>query len=171
MQSMLELATTAGMFKFEYFWMLKHFLSDPDRLFRIARALNSGRWLLDKTCRDTFPLTDSPILARPGSVMVALSPRLLLEIDKSDTSRDDSWTTINHVSPEKLAEFRRRPIGNTFREIIFGEQELLEQWRLAPEFSTRRSLHADTTTYNKKVADYLGGEVWQFDAHGNTLAW
>lgn len=169
MQSMVELTDMAGVPKFEYFWMLKNFLSNTDQLFRFTIALTSGLWQFYRTYQDTFPLTDTPVLLQPGSVMVALSPRLLLEIDRTDKSCENGWVNVNYISSAKLEEFRRRTIGNTFREIIFGAQESLEQWKATPEFDRRHALMADTTTYNEKVAKYLNGEIWKINAHGNML--
>lgn len=149
--------------------MLKRFLSKTDKLFLFATTLTSGRWRFYRMYQDSFPLTDTPILLQPGSVMVALSPRLLLEIDRTDHSCENGWESTNHVSLAKLEEFRRRTIGNTFREIISGDWKILEEWKRTPEFARRHALMADTTAYNAKVTEYLGGELWKVNAHGNMI--
>ena len=51
--------------------------------------------------------------------MVALSPRLLLEITMGVFTGDNTGVVKDLIDAKKLAEFRRRTIGNTFREIIF----------------------------------------------------
>jgi len=168
MNSMVELMATIGLPKFEYLWRFKRFLDDLDKLFPYAVAVGSGRWRFYRTYQDTFPLTDTPVLLQPDSVMVALSPRLLLEIERTDHSCEDGWVSDNHISQAKLEEFRLRTIGNTFREIIFGDRKVLEEWQRTPEFARRHALMADTTTYNAKVREHLDGAVWKVNAHGNT---
>lgn len=170
MNSMVEMTEAAGLPKFEYLWMLKRFLSRRDKLYPYAVAIGSGRWRFYRAYRDTFPLADTPILLQPASLMIALSPRLLLEIDRTDQSCENGWVGVNHIPQAKLEEFRRRTLGNTFREIIFGDRKLLEEWQRTPEFAARHALMADTRTYNAKVAEYLDGSVWRVNVHGNTIA-
>lgn len=167
MNSMLELMAAAGQAKFEHFVMLKHFLSDPKQLFPLTMALTSGRWTFYQMYEDTFPLTDTPIFIQPQSVMAIISPRLLLEIDR--TKPENGWSSVNSISAAKLDEFRKRAIGNTFREIIFGTPKLLEEWQRSPEFADRSKLMAETTAYNAKIAEHLGRELWKVNAHGNTM--
>ena len=77
--------------------------------------------------RYSFPLSDSAISFSPESVMATLSPRHLLEIDLTTESLD-CWH-FNRISTAKLAEYKRRTIGNTFKEIIFGNRAVLEEWK------------------------------------------
>lgn len=167
MNSMIEFGEQTETPKFEYFWMLKRWLGNVNVLFPWVMTLTAGRWVFYRMDKDTFPLNDSPILIRPDSVMVALSPRLLLEIERNDHSLENGWRDSNSITNDKLAEFRRRTIGNTFREIIFGDAALLEVWRTAPEFSERHQLMANTNSYNAVVAKHLDGELWKINAHGN----
>jgi hypothetical protein len=169
MNSLVEFGGAAGRPKFEDLWMLKHFLSNTNSMFGLVLALTSGRWQFYRLEKDTFPLNDTPVLIQQHSAMVAISPRLLLEIDRTDLSREDSWISSNYIPKEKLEEFRRRTIGNTFREIIFGNKLLLEEWQQTTEFRRRHELMSNIQTYNEKVADYLGGELWKINAHGNAL--
>jgi hypothetical protein len=67
--------------------------------------------------------------------MVTLSPRLLLEINLR--VQDLGLRHRNSIEPEKLSEFRRRTIDNTFREVIFGDRKLLEEWYVDPAFQKR----------------------------------
>ena len=77
--------------------------------------------------------------------MVTLSPRLLLEINLR--VQDLGLRHRNSIEPEKLSEFRRRTIDNTFREIIFGDRKLLEEWQVDPAFQARVERVRDMTDY------------------------
>ncbi len=55
--------------------------SDFKYMFNAVAPLAFSRWTFFHSQRDTLPLTDSPILVLPASIMVAISPRLLLEIE------------------------------------------------------------------------------------------
>jgi len=167
MNSMVEFAETLGTCKFEEFWFLKHLLGNHPALFRLVITLTSGRWYFYRLYEETFPLNDTHILIHPHSVMAALSPRLLLEIDRTDRSCENGWVMLNHISPAKLEEFRRRTIGNTFREIIFGNKALLEQWQASPEFRKRHELMADRRSYNEIVMKEVRRELWKINAFGN----
>jgi hypothetical protein len=62
------------------------------------------------------------------SLMAPLSPRLLLEIDLN-VRRPEQYRRIRDDIPgHKLGEFQRRSIANTFKEIIFHDPQILEQW-------------------------------------------
>jgi len=93
----------------------------------MIEKLALSHWQLFRLDRDTFPLSDLAVTMRPGSVMVALSPRLLLEIhlDRQELGCGHR----NWIEGEKLAEFRERTINNTFKEIIFSDGKVLEEWR------------------------------------------
>jgi hypothetical protein len=70
------------------------------------------------------------------------------------------------VKPGKLAEFRRRTIGNTFREIIFSDRSVLEYWQSTPEFRRRWETIRDVKSYNRLVEE-SEREIWQLNAFGN----
>ena len=169
MNSMVEFSELIGVPKFEHFWWLKHFISNADHMFEYAIRMAAGHWRFYRMDRDTFPLTDSPLLLQPSSLMIALSPRLLLEIDRTDRSCESGWTTINYISPAKLDEFRRRTITNTFRQIIFGHKGMLEDWRMAPEFAERHAVMSDAKNYNAMVMKNPQGELWHVNAHANAM--
>ena len=65
------------------------------------------------------------------------------------------------------AEFRRRTIGNTFREIIFGDSQLLEYWQSTREFRDRVALMKDVKSYNRLVQAEGARELWQLNTYGN----
>ncbi len=168
MNAALEWHREIGVPKFEYFVTLKWMLSDTDALLRVIGPLALSRWRLYHAPEDTFPLTDSPILVRPKSILVALSPRLLLEIDPTRPTTEDDWEVPTEmISDTRLLEFRRRTIGNTFREIIFSNRETLEAWRETSDFRKRVALMRDMKSYNARVRVEKGRELWLLNAHGN----
>ena len=166
LNSMVEFHEQAGKTKFEYFWELKHFLEDAKAVFQCIMTFVPGFWKVYRLSRDTFPLNDSPILVQPDSIMVALSPRLLLEIDRTKVTPESHVADINFITAEKLKEFRLRTIANTFREIIFGSSTVLEQWRATKEFADRHELMKDMSSYNKMVKQHGNRELWKINAYG-----
>lgn len=167
MNSMVEFTKQAGIEKFEYFWMLKHLLGNTEYLFSLVLSFAPFHWHCYRLERDTFPLNDSPVLTQADSVMVALSPRLMLEIDRTKIDSETSISYSAFICPEKLDEFKRRTIANTFREIIFGEESLLERWRESEEFAARTELMANRTSYNAMVAKHGERELWHLNAFAN----
>ena len=129
MNATIEQSSKQGIEKFEYFVLLKWGLSNPEYSYAPVYRLGTSQWTLYRTTEDKFPLTDSPILVEPGSIMVALSPRLLVEISLDVPAKKSGWRINKSINKEKLAEFQRRTINNTFREIIFSEGTLLTQWQ------------------------------------------
>lgn len=167
MNAMIELWNELGMKKFEYFWMLKHSIGNTEYLFSLVMAIAPFHWHYYRVNRDTFPLNDSPILIQPNSVMVTLSPRMLLEIDRTRRQPETAISYSNYITPEKLEQFRRRTIANTFREVIFGHKPVLEQWRDSREFEQRRQLLADAKNYNALVAKHGDRELWKLNVLAN----
>jgi hypothetical protein len=166
MNSMLEWSQTLGMERFEYFWRLKHDLGNKNRIYSRVMLFAPFRWKYYRIDRDTFPLNDSPILVHPENIMVALSPRLLLEIDRTQRQAETSWESANFVRDEKLNEFRSRTIANTFREIIFGNRTVLEEWQRSEEFQARHRLMANVDSYNTIVEREGTAELWKINAYG-----
>jgi hypothetical protein len=135
MNAMLEFRGYTGAHKFESLLELRWTLENKDIMAKAIVPLVMSSWRLMHIDHDIFPLSDPAISMKPGSAMVALSPRHLLEIDP--TVQDVGCRHRNWIDSEKLAEFRRRTIGNTFREIIFGDRDVLEDWRKDPAFQER----------------------------------
>src|SRR5262249_7752508 len=128
LRSTLERTRAAGMEPFEYFWLFKQIMGHPDALFMFIEPLATSHWIVYRTPDHTFPLPDTPVLIRPTSVMIALSPRLLAEI-RLDTHRPEgSWIIKSEISKAKLEEYRHRAIRSTFKELIFADRGLLEEW-------------------------------------------
>jgi len=167
MNSALEWNTRIGIEKFEYIYLLKWGLANRDLLMQQIGPLIFSKWRLYKTTVDKFPLTDSPVLINPESVMIALSPRLLLEIQLTIPTIDDIAETVEGIDDAKLDEFRQRTIGNTFREIIFSNRKTLEEWKETQEFVQRVEAIQNMGSYNVMVAKQKGRELWHLNALGN----
>ena len=165
MNSMIDWHDEIGYSKFEHFVTLKWMLGDTLALFNLVNPIVCCRWTL-YTGASQLPLCDSPILVRPESIMVALSPELLLEIKPSSKAPEDTTPFFQCISEEKIAEYRRRTIGNTFREII-GSQVILEQWKETSEFRARTRLMKDVKNYNAMVSKDGRREIWQLNTYGN----
>lgn len=166
MESMIDCAESTGMPKWEYFWLLKNAWGNQFVLARATVALACARWTLYRTDDHRFPLCDSPIMMAQDSVMAVLSPRLLVEIDLKVASSEDSWVIRDGISFSKYREFRRRSIGNTFREIIFHDSKELECWRATPEFKARVQTLTDPTVARRFVADAANRVIWGLNGFG-----
>lgn len=167
MNSTLEWNQKIGIEKFEFIYLLKWSLGNRDYLLEQVGPLVSSKWCLYKTTADSFPLTDSPVLFRSDNLMIALSPRLLLEICLNQHAIDDSVEVKDHIEQEKIDEFRKRTIGNTFREIIFSNKELLEEWQSTKELRQRVETIQKMKGYNILVAKQKGRELWNINAYSN----
>ncbi len=167
MNSSLEWNAEIGIDKFEYFVLLKWALSDKKFLYQQVGPIGLARWILYRTLVDTFPLTDSPILVNDNSVMVVLSPRLLLEILPQPVLDTISWDVKDEIDKNKFEEFQQRTIGNTFREIIFGSENLLEEWKQTKAFKQRVEIIKNMKGYNVLVSKEKRRELWHLNAFGN----
>ncbi|MCO5196177.1 MAG: DUF4238 domain-containing protein [Anaerolineae bacterium] len=167
MNSMLEMNSELGQEKFEYFIQLKWMLSDADLLFKAVAPLVFSQWTLYRTARDTFPLTDSAVLVNPNSIMTALSPRLMLEISSSMNARENEWHIKRSIKRSKMREFRRRTIGNTFREIIFSDEKVLRRWQNSSDFRQRVKTVEEMGSYNLIVTRLGERDLWHINAFGN----
>lgn len=166
MNSMIDWNNELGYAKFEYFINLKWMLSDPRSLFDLVKPLVFGRWTLFASPTQPLPLCDSPILVAPKSIMVALSSRLLLEIEPNIKTLECTSINYRELPADKLEEFRCRTIGNTFRQII-GAENVLERWSVSEEFCSRALLMKDVDNYNSIVNKSGERELWQLNAYGN----
>jgi len=123
--------------KWEYFWLLKNLWSNPNFLDGVAIVPMLGEWTFWRMPRRAFPLCDSPVMIGPESLMALLSPRLLLEIDLNIRCDGHFWQVRDEVPRHKYAEFRRRSIANVFKEIIFHDASVLEDWKASDECTER----------------------------------
>jgi dimeric dUTPase (all-alpha-NTP-PPase superfamily) len=157
LNSMIEAAENIGSGKLEVFASIDNMLKDKAYISKFYSEYDGAQWHIYRVSRPTFPLPDNPIFFSPKTVMVTLSPRLLLEINMK--SRDSKQQHVLHdgVPTSKLAEYKKRCIYNTDREIIFGSKPILEEWRNSLDFVTMANKLKDARGYNRLVKE--GGEM------------
>ncbi len=100
--SINEIGKEINIHKFENLIALKESLSTPDFYYPVVSKIALSQWILYRTEKDTFPLTDSPILSKNNSIMIALSPRLLLEISTDVFAGDNIGVVKNSIEPKKI---------------------------------------------------------------------
>jgi len=162
--SMVEMFEKIGRYRFEHFIWMKHAWSNPDILYSLVMPLLEGQWMLYKLRSHTFPLGDSPIMCKHGSIMVALSPKILLEIDLKISSDIEKWIEKDGIPKFKFKEFRKRTICYSFREIIFCNSKVLEKWKKTKEYKSRVSLLANMNSLNKLIKIERNREIWKINA-------
>lgn len=167
MSSSLEWNVQIRIEKFEYFVLLKWALSDRNFLFKQIGSIALSHWVFYRTQTDTFPLSDSPVLVNDDSVIVTLSPRLLLEMLNRPGLGEISWDVKDGIDNQKLDEFQKRTIGNTFREIIFSDKQTLEAWKQTEAFENRVETVNNMKSYNTLVLKEKQRELWHLNAFGN----
>lgn len=166
MKSMVETASIYGIDKWEYFWLLKNALGNPLVLARAVTPLAFSQWILYQTDEHRFPLYDSPVMVRENTLMVVLSPRLLLEINLNVQSPEDHWLHCDRISNSKFREFCRRSIMNSFKEIIFHDREELEQWRRLPEYKARVKVLGDSMLAGQLLHEAANRIIWAIQGFG-----
>lgn len=167
MSSSLEWNAQIGIEKFEYFVLLQWALSDSKFLFKQVGPIALSHWVFYRTRKDTFPLSDSPVLVNDESVMVTLSPSLLLEIFNQPGTGEISWDVKDEIGDQELDEFQKRTIGNSFREIIFSDKQLLEVWKQTDAFKNRVETISNMNSYNTRILKEKQRELWRLNAFGN----
>ena len=166
--SMIEMSDKLGERSFEHFIWLRDAWSNPDVLHRLVYPLIESQWVLYKTKDHTFPLCDSSIMSKNGSIMVALSPRMLLEINMGTKTDLEKWAEKDYIPKFKLNEFRRRTISHSFVEIVFNEKETLEVWQRTKEYKRRVKLLSNLDSYNILIKKEGDKEIWKINAFAGT---
>jgi hypothetical protein len=128
MSAAITATGAVGVDKWEYFWLLKNAWSSRSILARAVTPLALAEWTLWRTSDHAFPLCDSPVMIDRNSLMAVLSPRLLLYIDLKISQPEQSWRLRDDIPKHVLAEFRRRSIANSFKEVIFSDPQVLQEW-------------------------------------------
>lgn len=117
-----------GMEKFEMFYSLKEKMSSIEELAKLSIPFVFPKWKIYKLKKNVFPLSDNPILIKNESLMVALAPNIMLEINlKENTNIIQPCIIKKRISYFKKREFIKRTIISSNKEIIFGDVELLEK--------------------------------------------
>ena len=166
MASMIEVASLKGMDKWEYFYLLKNVWGNPLMLARAVTPLACSKWVLYRTEDHRFPLCDSPVMINRDTVMVVLSPRLLLEIHLKTSAPEDDWTVRDGINSSKFREFRRRAIENGFKELIFSDREELEDWSKTPDFKARTAALDNINTRRNVIGDAANRVIWAMAGFG-----
>lgn len=128
LDDMTELYKENGMERFELLVSIKHRISNLIGLAELTAPFAVPTWNIYKLEKNIFPLSDNPVLAKNGHIMVAISPNIMLELDLNE-----KCTKINpiHIKTKisylKKREFIKRTIENSSREIIFGEEKVLRK--------------------------------------------
>ncbi len=148
--------------KFEFMLSLRRMLMNQDFMFKVTYPVATSGWTFYVSDRHRLPLCDSPILQHGKNIMVALSPRLLLEIDLGKGARDKDLVRVKKMSKGKAGEFRARTINRTYREILFGDRELLERYQDDPLFKARKLDLEKNNAYNKILKTTGGKEIYHF---------
>lgn len=161
----LRYASLIGVSKWEYMLLLKRWLEEPNTLMRPIAPLALSRWTLYRNSSHRFPLCDSPVMINRDSVMVTISPFLLLEIDMRITDTPENWR-IQEINFSKFQEFRRRSIKSTFNEIIFSNEAELQSWRKTKEFKKRIRTLADSDERKAALLEATHWILWALKGFG-----
>jgi hypothetical protein len=162
--SRLDFCATAGIDKWEFFWLFKKALEDADVLLKPATPLVAGQWTLYRTKDHTFPLCDCPVMIGDNTVMATLSPRLLLEVNLVHLG--NSLANYRALTPSKFREFQQRTIANTFTHIIFHDRTQLQKWFSLPELSHRASTMSLPSARKQAIQDAGDRVIWAMNGFG-----
>ncbi len=151
LHSALEQINKMGIERFEYYWLLKQAITNPDYMYNLILPLATSQWIIYKAKDHILPLPDTPVLIKPGNVMISLSPRMLVDIDLKKRFIEGNWKEIDKIPKNKVREYKKRAISNTYKEIIFNDKFILEKWRNTTEFKNRVKLLSNSKTYSELI--------------------
>lgn len=137
LQSSIQISERHGRPKFEYYWWLKQILSHADVLFRLTAPVVFAQWHLYRSAAPVFALPDTPILMKPRSIMVALSPHLLLEVLATPETEMERCFRHEPAHKSKIREYRRRAIRNTFKELVCATTQVATDYVETTEWRQR----------------------------------
>jgi len=150
--------------KFEFMLSFRHMLMNEEFLFRVTLPVAQSKWTFHVSDRHRLPLCDSPILQTANNIMVALSPRLLLEIELGKEVPDSVLVKTKRLNKKKVSEYKKRTIENTYREIILGNKQVLELYLNDPHFKLRKTALDRASGYNKVIKLANGKEIYHVRA-------
>lgn len=162
--SMVEAGQLLNKPKFEYMLYMRHFLSDQELLFKVTYPIGNARWTLHISDRHRLPLCDSPILQEGSNIFVALSPRILLEIDMDKCNRSGELTKVKNLNKNIVSEFKKRTVSNTYKEIICNSEQLLKSYQSDPFFKAWAKKLKEASGFNSIIETTTGKEIYQIGA-------
>lgn len=130
------------MAKFELFLFIKHTISDSTKLMKLLLPLLSSKWQLITNQPEIFPLSDNPVINIREVYYLPIAPDLLLKIKSNEKVTVDQICTItNKLSKKEYRKFRNGTIYNAGREIISGDETILQKWQKTRKFKNKLSLN------------------------------
>lgn len=117
-----------GKSKLDLFIELKNSLTNADKLASSLIPIVFCKWKIYSTKKPIFPLTDHSVLNKNGNIFFPISPDLLIEI-KIRKKTEEICSYSNKISKWKYFRFKNRSILYSTREIIFGDDEILKDWK------------------------------------------
>lgn len=146
--------------KFLTLGSFKGFLSEPAKFAAAIHRLAQSSWRLYKTDVDMFPLGDTAILGDSRSVLVACSPRLLLEILLDKSGLLTPWSVEDGIGREKHSEYLQRTVNSSFRAILSSDRDTLAALQNTELFWSRVYNLRDSTRRKKQMAGHLDYLKW-----------
>lgn len=124
-----------GMTKSEMLISLKQKLSSVTETIKLSIPFLLPKWTIYKVSKNIFPLSDNPMLFENGTLMFAISPDILIEMNLNEKGTKIQGCRIKtKISYLKYRKFINRTIRSATREIVFGNTELLEKVRKSSEY-------------------------------------
>jgi hypothetical protein len=124
--------------KLEAFIHFKDVISDTSRMYEVVEPIVNAKWTMYRLKDFTFPLSDSPIIYYENLIWAVLSPKHLIEIDRTKPFTG-KVKYKNEIPEKKFQLFRKQLIKNTFQSIIFSDKSLLDRLRKSKTWNLRRN--------------------------------
>lgn len=125
--------------KLESFLHFRKIISNPEKISNAVLPIVNSMWTLYTMKEFKFPLSDNPIVYNEKIIWVVLSPKHLLEIDKSR----NFLGKVKYKSQINIQSFtllRNTIIRNTNREIIFSDLKTSQNWKKSKTYHFRKNL-------------------------------
>lgn len=123
--------------KLESFIQFRNTISNVNQIYNAVFPLVNSYWTLYSTKDFKFPLNDVPILYEKELIWVVLSPKHLLEIDKSKIY-PGRVKCRSEISIRLFSNLRKTIIKNTVQEIIFHSYKAAHNWRKSKTYYFRK---------------------------------
>ena len=103
--------------------------------------LLSSEWIIYKSKDFKFPLGDNPVLVNNKNILIALSPKMLLQINYKKKVLPNVKCKVRYkMNYFKFKEFMHRTINSTNREIIFNDIIVLEKWKKSNVYNKKTKI-------------------------------